>query len=141
MNTAVREVREIKGRIKELGEVHVGAIQEYEQVSERYAFLTAQRNDILEASRSLSEMISEMDKTIKLRFKESFDGVVANFEQIFAELFGGGHAELRLEDESNPLESGIEIIAQPTGEKAAEYQSDVRRRKDDDSDCAYVCGT
>lgn len=117
VNTAVREVREIKGRIKELGEVHVGAIQEYEQVSERYAFLTAQRNDILEASRSLSEMISEMDKTIKLRFKESFDGVVANFEQIFAELFGGGHAELRLEDESNPLESGIEIIAQPPGKK------------------------
>ena len=117
MNSAVRESREIRGRLKELGEVNIGAIKEYEQVRERYEFLTEQRNDILEASSSLSSIISDMDRTIRMKFKESFDGIVANFEQIFSELFGGGHAELRLENETNPLESGIEIIAQPPGKK------------------------
>ena len=58
-----------------------------------------------------------MDKTITERFTESFDGVVANFDSIFKELFGGGHAELRLDDEAHPLESGIDIIAQPPGKK------------------------
>lgn len=58
-----------------------------------------------------------MDKTIKLRFKESFDKIVINFEETFKELFGGGHAELRLSDESDPLSSNIDIIAQPPGKK------------------------
>lgn len=117
MNAAVQESRKIKSRIKELGEVNVGAIREYEQVSERYEFLTKQRTDILEATNSLAEIIKDMDKTIKARFKESFEGVMTNFEEIFRELFGGGHAQLALEDENNPLESGIEIIAQPPGKK------------------------
>ena len=117
MNSAVQESRKIRNRIKELGEVNVGSIKEYEQVSERYEFLTKQKEDILEATNSLSGIIKDMDKTIKARFKESFEGVMANFEIIFKELFGGGHAELRLEDENNPLESGIDIIAQPPGKK------------------------
>lgn len=117
MNTAVKESREIKSRIKALGDVNVGAIKEYAQVGERYEFLVKQRQDILDASDSLSGIISDMDKTIKQKFKESFDSIVTNFEEIFMELFGGGHAELRLEDENNPLESGIEIIAQPPGKK------------------------
>jgi len=117
MNSAVQESRKIKNRIKELGEVNVGSIKEYEQVSERYEFLTKQRADILEATNSLAAIIKDMDKTIKARFKESFDGVMTNFEVIFRELFGGGHAQLALEDENNPLESGIEIIAQPPGKK------------------------
>ena len=58
-----------------------------------------------------------MDKTIRERFKENFDQIVVNFEDIFRQLFGGGHAELRLDDENNPLEAGIEIIAQPPGKK------------------------
>lgn len=114
---AVRESREIKNRIKELGEVNVGAIKEYESVSERYQFLTNQRNDILSAMNSLKQIIDDMDKTIKRRFKESFDQIVLNFESAFTELFGGGAAELRLEDENNPLECGIEIVAQPPGKK------------------------
>ncbi|MBQ3122780.1 MAG: AAA family ATPase, partial [Firmicutes bacterium] len=76
-----------------------------------------QRKDILEATDSLTEIIADMDKTIKQKFKESFDEIVSNFEEIFVQLFGGGHAQLRLEDENNPLESGIEIIAQPPGKK------------------------
>ncbi|MDD2216997.1 MAG: chromosome segregation protein SMC [Eubacteriales bacterium] len=117
MNASVRESRLIKGKIKELGEVNVGAIKEYASVSERYEFLTEQKKDILQASSSLKAIIEDMDKTIKMRFKENFDKVVVNFEQIFKSLFGGGTAQLTLEDESNPLETGIEIIAQPPGKK------------------------
>ena len=65
----------------------------------------------------LKAIINDMEKTIKTRFKENFDQIVVNFEEIFKELFGGGHAELRLDDEDNPLEAGIEIIAQPPGKK------------------------
>ena len=110
-----------------MGEVNVGAIKEYESVSRRYEFLTGQRKDIVVAMDELAGIINEMDTTIKTRFKENFDQVVDNFEVIFRELFGGGHAELSLEDENNPLESGIDIVAQPAGEEAAEYQSDERR--------------
>jgi chromosome segregation protein len=114
---AVKESKDIKNRIKELGEVNVGAIKEYESVSERYVFLTEQRNDILGAMNSLRQIIEDMDKTIRQSFKESFDQIVLNFESAFTELFGGGAAELRLEDENNPLECGIEIVAQPPGKK------------------------
>ncbi len=117
LRTAVKESREIRSRLRELGEVNVGAIKEYESVSRRYEFLSAQREDIVTAMEELRSIISEMDMTIKSRFKESFDQIMENFEVIFRELFGGGHAELRMEDENNPLESGIDIIAQPPGKK------------------------
>jgi len=117
MPAALKESREIKNRMKELGEVNVGAIKEYETVSERYSFLTEQRADILEAMGALKQIIDDMDRTIREKFKESFDKVVENFSEVFMALFGGGYAELRLEDETKPLESGIEIIAQPPGKK------------------------
>ena len=117
MSTATKESREIRNRIRELGDVNVGSIREYEQVSERYNFLTEQRADILTAMDELKKIIQDMDKTIRERFKENFDQIVINFEDIFRQLFGGGHAELRLDDENNPLEAGIEIIAQPPGKK------------------------
>lgn len=114
---AVKESREIRSRMRELGDINVGAIKEYEHVSERYGFLTEQRADITAAMDELKAIINDMEKTIKTRFKENFDQIVVNFEEIFKELFGGGHAELRLDDEDNPLEAGIEIIAQPPGKK------------------------
>ena len=117
MSTATKESREIKNRIRELGDVNVGAIKEYEQVSERYGFLTEQRADILEAMQELQTIIGDMDRTIRTKFKENFDQVVIHFEEIFKELFGGGQAELRLDDENHPLEAGIEIIALPPGKK------------------------
>ncbi|MFR2531955.1 MAG: chromosome segregation protein SMC, partial [Anaerovoracaceae bacterium] len=116
-SSAQKESREIRNRLKELGDVNVGAIEEYAQVSERYQFLTAQRSDITEAMDQLKAIIDDMEKTIKSKFKENFDKVVVNFEEIFKSLFGGGHAELRLDNEENPLEAGIEIIAQPPGKK------------------------
>ncbi|MBN7771923.1 chromosome segregation protein SMC [Clostridium aminobutyricum] len=117
MNAAVKEIRELKTKIKALGEVNIGAIKEYESVRERYEFLSGQRSDILQAMDSLKQIIEDMDKTIRIKFKESFDDIVVNFEHVFQELFGGGQAMLRLEDETRPLECGIEIIAQPPGKK------------------------
>ena len=117
LSRAVKENRQIKNRIKELGEVNVGAIEEYASVSERYEFLTSERADVQKAMDDLNKIISEMDKTIRIRFKESFDQIVVNFEKQFQDLFGGGHAELRLSDEQNPLEANIDIVAQPPGKK------------------------
>jgi len=117
MAAAQRESREIRNRMKELGEVNVGAIKEYESVSERYTFLTAQKEDLCRAMDSLLKIIEDMDRTIKKSFSETFEQVAAHFEEAFQSLFGGGTAELRLEDESRPLETGIEIVAQPPGKK------------------------
>ena len=112
-----RESREIKLRLAEIGDVNIGAIEEYKAVSKRYEFMTVQEADLTKAMAELNEIITNMDKTIKTKFKENFDRVVVNFEESFRELFGGGYAELRLEDETKPLESGIEITAQPPGKK------------------------
>ena len=112
-----RDSRAIRLRLAELGDVNVGAIEEYKAVSKRYEFMTAQEADITRAMKELDEIIVNMDRTMRTRFKENFDKVVVNFEQSFKELFGGGYAELRLEDENRPLESGIEITAQPPGKK------------------------
>ena len=117
MSRATKENREIKNRMKEMGEVNVGAIEEYETVKERYDFLTAQQADIQEAMDSLNGIIRDMDKTIRERFRASFDQIVTNFEEMFTDLFGGGHAELRLSDENDPLMSDIDIVAQPPGKK------------------------
>ncbi len=117
MNTAIKESREIKNRMKTLGEVNIGAIKEYESVRERYEFLSEQRSDLLQAMQALKQIIADMDKTIRTNFKESFDKIASNFEMVFQELFGGGAAQLRLEDEMKPLECGIEIVAQPPGKK------------------------
>ena len=117
MSSAVKENKSIKNRIRELGDVNTGAIEEYETVMERYEFLAAQQADIQSAVDDLTAMIEDMDKTIKTKFRESFDTIVINFEEKFRELFGGGHAELRLSDQSDPLSSDIDIVAQPPGKK------------------------
>ncbi len=114
---ALKESREYRARMRELGDVNVGSIEEYKQVSERYEFLTAQREDINKAIEELNAVISDMDSTIKLKFKESFEAVCENFESIFTQLFNGGHARLTMEDPENPLETSIEIEAQPPGKK------------------------
>ena len=112
-----KEAKEIKLRMAELGDVNISSIEEYKSVSKRYEFMTAQENDISTAMKELRSIITNMERNIRDKFKENFDKVVINFEHSFRELFGGGHAELRLEDESDPLSSGIEIIAQPPGKK------------------------
>ena len=117
MSRGMKESREYKERLRALGDVNIGAIEEYKAVSERYAFLTAQRDDLNQAIDELNAVIRDIDATIKARFKESFDAVVENFEATFTELFKGGHARLTLDDPNDPLESAIEIEAQPPGKK------------------------
>lgn len=117
VGAAIRENRQIKNRIKELGEVNVGAIKEYAQVKERYEFLTEQREDIQKSTDELNKIIFDMDKVIREKFKESFDQVVEHFENTFVEFFGGGHAKITLDNEADPLNATIEITAQPPGKQ------------------------
>jgi len=117
MSRALRESREYRERLRELGDVNIGAIEEYKAVRERYDFLIDQRADIMKATDELKSLISDMDKVIKTGFRESFDLVVGNFEKSFSQLFKGGHARLTLEDPDNPLDCAIEIEAQPPGKK------------------------
>lgn len=112
-----RENRALRASIRELGDVNVGAIAEYREVEARYDFLNTQKEDIEKAKEELLSIISGMDRDIKKRFKENFDQVADHFKNVFAELFGGGQADLRLEQEEDPLNSGIEIVAQPPGKK------------------------
>lgn len=117
MSRALRESREYKDRLRALGDVNIGAIEEYRTVKERYDFMSAQRDDINRAMDELGTVIKEMDSIIKSRFHDSFNLVAENFENVFRELFKGGHARLSMEDPSNPLETTIEIEAQPPGKK------------------------
>lgn len=117
ISSAVTENREIKRRLRELGDVNVGSIEEYERVSERYGFLTTQRADIQKSTEELEKIISDMDRIIKAKFKASFDSVTDNFEEVFRTLYGGGHAKITLADESDPFNSEIEITAQPPGKQ------------------------
>ena len=117
MSRALRESREYKERLRALGDVNVGAIEEYKQVKERYDFLSEQKADAQRAMDELRGVITEMDTIIRKRFKESFDSIVVNFEEAFKELFKGGHAALTMTDPEHPLESAIEIEAQPPGKK------------------------
>lgn len=110
-------IRELKSLIAELGNVNIGAIEEYVRVKERYEFLSVQHNDLEEAKISLYKVIEEMDEIMTRRFRDAFQTINANFSETFTELFGGGNAELQLTNSTNLLETGIDIIAQPPGKK------------------------
>ena len=117
VTAASKEAREIRNRMKELEPVNIGAIEEYRQVSERYGFLTEQREDLMKSIDSLRAIIAEMDKLIHSRFLESFTQINKAFQETYTELFGGGKAELILEDPENVLETSVDIVAQPPGKK------------------------
>jgi chromosome segregation protein len=115
MSAAVKENRVIKERLKELGEVNPGAIRDYDETSERYGFLTEQRDDVLGSMADYKKIVTDMDKISREKFQSCFDAVVTNFDDTFKLLFGGGKGELALEDPDEPLESGILINARPPG--------------------------
>ena len=110
-----RSVVEVRSKIRGLGNVNVGAIEEYKEVKERYDFLKAQVTDVEKAKSELTRMIAELCSEMEELFTTSFKQINNHFQQIFKELFGGGHARLYLSDESNVLESGIEIEVSPPG--------------------------
>ncbi|WP_028392883.1 chromosome segregation protein SMC [Bacillus cihuensis] len=114
---ARKKVKLIKLALDELGTVNLGAIEEYDRVSERYHFLLEQKEDLHTAKDTLFQVIDEMDDEMKRRFAETFYAIQNQFETVFKALFGGGRAELRLTDSSDLLQTGVEIIAQPPGKK------------------------
>lgn len=114
---ARKRVKLIKLAIEELGAVNLGAIEEYERVSERYEFLLEQKTDLQEAKDTLFQVIDEMDVEMKRRFEETFEGIRLHFESVFQSLFGGGRADLRLTQPEDLLNTGVEIVAQPPGKK------------------------
>lgn len=117
LDVARRKVNLLTQSIKELGDVNVSAIEEYETVAERHKFLNDQRNDLLAAKDTLHEAIREMDEEMTIRFTKTFKQIRTHFQEVFKELFRGGRADLILLEPDNILESGIEIVAQPPGKK------------------------
>ena len=112
-----KEVENLKSDIKKLGTINVNAIEEYKTLKDRFDFLTVQKEDLENSEKSLNKIILDMIEIMKIQFSNQFATINKNFGEVFTELFGGGKATLRLSDESNVLESGIEIEVQPPGKK------------------------
>ncbi len=112
-----KRIKELKRSIKEIGSINIDAIEEYKKTKERYDFLISQKLDLEESINSLKEVIIEMQKVMKEQFELSFKQININFNNIFKELFGGGKAEVVLEDDTNTLEAGIDIKVEPPGKR------------------------
>jgi chromosome segregation protein len=115
--TAEEAIAALKKKIERLGPVNMMAIEEYDELETRHAFLTTQRKDLVDSIAQTSEAIKRIDETTKVRFREAFTAIQQNFQQMFSTLFGGGRAGLTLLDENDPLETGIEIVASPPGKR------------------------
>ena len=115
-------VADLRGKIDRMGPVNMMAIDQFDDLESRHAFLTAQRRDLVDSIAATGEAIRKIDKTTRERFREAFTVINENFEQTFTTLFGGGRAGLVLLDESDQLESGIDIIAQPPGKRLQNVQ-------------------
>ena len=112
-----KKVNSLRSQIRDLGPINIESIKEYKETKERYDFMSEQRLDLEDSCNKLKKVISEMTETMKKQFAEQFKIINKNFGEVFTELFGGGKAELILEDEENILECGIQIQAQPPGKK------------------------
>ena len=118
-----KSVHKLKNKIKSLGEVNTGSIKEYERLSERYNFLTNQRQDLEVSVTSLLNIISEMDEIMKEKFKDTFGKVKEEFSKIFKVMFQGGVGKLELTDPSDYLNTGIDMIVVPPGKRIQNTQS------------------
>jgi chromosome segregation protein len=116
-----RNVRELRKNIAALGNVNLNSIEEYNEVFARHEFLTAQRQDLLDAKASLKEVIKEMDTIVTKRFKQAFNEVNEEFNHTFSKLFGGGSAGLVMTLPDDVLETGIDMVVQPPGKKLVNY--------------------
>ena len=115
--TLEQRLDEAKRVLERLGPVNLLAAQEHDEQEERYRFLSEQRADVVRSIESLRRTIREINQTSSVRFQETFAQVNKNFNEVFTELFRGGEAEMRLLDEEDVLESGIEIVARPPGKR------------------------
>ncbi len=109
------KVNHLRRNIKDLGDVNVGSIDEFNRINERYTFLTSQKSDLENAINDLMQIITDLDETMKVRFKETFDRVNEEFGKVFKQLFKGGHAELSMTDPNDYLNTGVDITACPPG--------------------------
>ena len=112
-----RKVNNLRSNIKELGSINIDSIEEYKKLKERYDFMSEQRLDLENTMAKLRKVIVDLTDVMRKQFDEKFKIINKNFAEVFSELFGGGKAELRLTDENDILESGIEIEVQPPGKK------------------------
>ena len=120
--SAEEAITALRAKIDRLGPVNMMAIEQFDDLESRFAFLSTQRTDLVESIAQTTEAIKRIDDTTRQRFSEAFAAINTNFQQIFSTLFGGGRAGLTLLDENDPLESGIEIIAQPPGKRLQSVQ-------------------
>ncbi|MGE5598309.1 MAG: chromosome segregation protein SMC [Bacteroidota bacterium] len=114
---AAARIESLRAEIRGLGPVNPGAVAEYENVRQRHEFLRRQSDDLTQAKESLQKIIAEVERTINRRFVETFEAVRDVFRALFQRLFAGGKADLLMLDPDNPLESGIEVMAQPPGKR------------------------
>lgn len=112
-----KQISRIKDEIRKLGDVNVNAIEDYRNLSERYVFLKNQHDDLVEAEKTLLDIIEELDEGMRKQFLEKFAQIQKEFDKVFKELFGGGKGTLELVEDEDILECGIRIIAQPPGKK------------------------
>jgi chromosome segregation protein len=109
--------REMRSRLDNMGPVNMMALEEYKETAERHTFLETQRKDLLDSIQNTIATIKEIDTVSRQKFEEAFHKINENFQLIFRRLFGGGHAFMRLTDEENSAESGIDVVASPPGKK------------------------
>jgi len=112
-----KRVNSLRTEIKDLGSINIDSIEEYKKLKDRYDFMSEQRLDLENTMTKLKKVIADLTEVMKTQFAEKFETINKNFGEVFAELFGGGKAELKLTDEADVLESGIEIEVQPPGKK------------------------
>jgi chromosome segregation protein len=111
------EIEELRGRLDRMGEVNLAAIGEYEELTARFEFMSRQKEDLEKSIADLQQTIIKLNRVCRLRFKESFEEINEKFEAIFPRLFRGGKAKLLLTDESDYLETGVDIVVQPPGKR------------------------
>jgi chromosome segregation protein len=120
--SAEEAITRLRARIERLGPVNMMAIDQFDELDTRHTFLTTQRKDLVDSIAQTSEAIKRIDQSMRQRFTEAFAAINRNFQGVFSTLFGGGRAGLTLLDENDPLESGIEIVAQPPGKRLQSVQ-------------------
>jgi chromosome segregation protein len=112
-----KEIAGRKAAIRDLGSVNVNAIEEYKELMERYTFLKAQHDDLIQAAETLEKIIAELDDAMRKQFREQFDRIMQEFDKVFKIMFGGGAGRLELMEDTDILEAGVRVIAQPPGKK------------------------
>jgi chromosome segregation protein len=117
LSAAEQSYREMRGKLESMGPVNMMALEEYRETSQRHAFLEGQRKDLIASIENTTATIREIDEISRQKFREAFDRINENFQATFKKLFGGGNAFMKLTDEENSAESGIDVIASPPGKR------------------------